>query len=93
MIDAIFDGFRIYTVLLSVSISVLLFRFCTRTTRYKGFSMIGAIVPLEWVLFYALRALDALEPIALNAMSILITAETLTFMLVFILFVGATMDE
>ena len=93
MIDAIFNLLRGGIVLLSISISVLLFRFCKRTTRYKGFSMIGAIVPLEWVLFYVLRALDALEPIALNAMSILITAQTLTFMLVFILFVGATMDE
>ena len=86
MVDLLLSGLRVYIVLLSIINAVCALRFRNRTKQYKGFAIIAAVVPLEWVIFYVLRALHAVQPIALNAASIFITAQTLTFLFAFILF-------
>jgi len=84
--DLFLTCFRIYIVVLSVVNAICAFRLRSRTRIYRGFATIAAVVPLEWFVFYGLRAFHLLEPVALNAMSVVITAQTLTFLFAFILY-------
>ena len=83
------DFLRLYVVLLSVACSIVSIVYARRTEKYKRFAIIAAVVPLEWVLFYALKVTGILQPINLNMFSLLITSQTLTFLLGYLLYAMA----
>ena len=83
------DLLRLYVVGASIACSIFSFMVAKRAKKYRVFAFIGAVVPLEWVLFYLCRVLNTFEPLDLNVISLLITAQSLTFYFGYLIFVYA----
>jgi len=80
------DFLRLYVVLLSVACSIAAVTYARRTKKYRAFAIIAAVVPLEWVIFYTAKVLGIVMPTELNIFSLVITAQTLTFLLGYLLY-------
>ena len=83
------DLFRNVVIMLSVVCSITAIVYARRTKKNRGFAIIAAVVPLEWVAFYTMKFSGLISPVELNSFSLIITAQSLIFLLGFLLYAMA----